>query len=134
MSGIEPSQDIPAELVRRYDGADRIPQLSGARLVVVSAASSADDPVAALIQWTADAFERPAPGSALWRAILERRLAEPPVADPADQVLRDQILRSLERWPNLETWWHWLRTGWTAPPKFTPSSADAGRRSRGRWL
>jgi len=134
VSESQPSQDLPVDLQRRYDGAERIPLLPHARLVVVSPAETMDDPVYVLVQWTPDSFERPVPGSSLWRAVLARRLAEPISADPADQVLRRQIQGSLERWPDLETWWHWLRTGWTAPPKLTASPAGARPRARRWWF
>jgi len=120
------------DLVRRYDGAERIPLLSYAQLVVISPTDRAEDPVSVLVRWTPDSFERPVPGSSLWRAILQRRLAQPIGSDPADQVLRDQIASSLGRWPNLETWWHWLRTGWTAPPR-VPASSEKARRGRRLW-
>jgi hypothetical protein len=115
------------ELLRRYDGGERISQLPFAQLVSIAPAADEDDPVAVQIVWSPGAIEHPFPGSSLWRAVLERHLDRPPDDGPADRVLRAQIERSLERYPDLESWWHWLRTGWTAPPK--PEGARRGKRA-----
>jgi len=130
MSAQPPLDDVPEQLYRQYDGAERIPFLAAARLVLLSAAANEEDPVSVLIQWTADSFERPAPGSALWRAVLDGRLAMPPGDDPGEGLLRKQIEISLRRWPDLETWWRWLRSGWTAPPRpgrWPPADPSRGR-------
>jgi hypothetical protein len=112
------------ELLRRHDGAERVAQLPYARLITIAPQAGRDDPVHVTIYWGGGTIEQPFPGSTLWRAVLERRLAEPASADPADpadRVLRAQIEHSLARFPDLETWWRWLRTGWLAPP--TPPRA-----------
>ena len=119
------------ELLARYDGAERVKDLASAKLVMIAPSGSADDPVAVTIEWAPGAMERPLPGSALWRAVLARRLEADAAGDPGAEVVRLQIRRSLERFPDLESWWHWLRTGWTAPP--TPEPPKPARRQGGRW-
>jgi hypothetical protein len=116
-----------ADLVRQYDGHERIPQLAHAALITLAPSTDPDEPVDVLIEWSPGQVEKPLPGSALWRAVLEGRLARPVSRDPAERLIRRQVQRSLERFPDLESWWHWVRTGWTAPPK--PDS-EAGRRRR----
>lgn len=124
------------ELLQRYDGAERVPALPYARLVAIAPQAREDDPVDVTIVWGPgpEAVERPFPGSTLWRAALERRLAQPPRQEAADRVLRAQIARSMERFPDLDTWWHWLRTAWTAPPK--PEEDGTRRRAEraGGWV
>jgi hypothetical protein len=117
-------------LLARYDGAERIPDLGSSRLVMIAPSASADDPVAVTIEWAQGTIERPLPGSALWRAVLERRLEAQRDGDPGAAAVQHQIRRSLERFPDLETWWHWVRTGWTAPP--APETPRPPR-STGRW-
>jgi hypothetical protein len=118
------------ELLAQYDGAERVQDLASARLVMVAPSRSADDPVAVMIEWASGGMERPLPGSALWRAVLARRLEADAAGDPGAEVVRVQIRRSLERFPDLEGWWHWLRTGWTAPPAPKPPKPP---RRQGRW-
>jgi hypothetical protein len=116
----QPDGGLPAEeleLLARYDGTERIAALASARLIMLAPANATDDPVAVTIQWASGAMERPLPGSALWRATLWRHLAMAGPDDPTTDVVRRQIRRSLERFPDLESWWHWVRTGWTAPPR-----------------
>jgi hypothetical protein len=129
----EAHRALALELLQRHDGAERVPALPYARLITIAPTAREDDPVHVAIDWGSGAIEQPFPGASLWRAVLERRLAEPPHEDPADRVLRAQIQHSVERFPDLETWWHWLRTGWTAPPE--PEAERKGRRAerRGAW-
>lgn len=107
---------LTAELVRQYDGAERVPALPSARLVSVAPATRNADPVLVAIEWVPGVVERPAPGSSLWRAALAARLAEPSRDTPDDALVREQIEQSLARFPDLESWWHWVRTGWLAAP------------------
>ena len=116
---------LALELLRRYDGAERIPHLPFAQVVLIAPAAGEDDPVHVEIVWSPGAIEHPFPGSSLWRAVLRRHVERPSNGDPRDRVLREQIQRSLQRSPDLESWWHWLRTGWTAPPR--PEGSDEGR-------
>ena len=103
------------ELIERHDGADRVALLPLAWLVTVSPSADTAHPVFVDIVWQPGQRQQPVPGSALWRAALQRRLAELKDPDPLERVLRNQIERSVERFPDLESWWRWLRTGWLAP-------------------
>lgn len=126
----EAHRTLALDLLRRHDGAERIPRLPFAQLITIAPAAAADDPVHVTIIWGPGNVEQPFPGSSLWRAVLDRHLREPRPGPPtpAEPVLRAQIERSLERFPDLDTWWQWLRTGWTAPP--TPESErKPGRRA-----
>ncbi len=123
-----PDLDPNADLIRRHDGAERVPLLPMAELIIVSPSSDPDQPPDVAIQWNPERLEQPIPGSALWRAVLERRLGAPPnPQDPADRVVRLQIERSLLRFPSLESWWSWLRSGWSAPPRVPPEPARPRR-------
>ncbi len=120
-SGPVPS-DLNADLVRRYDGAERVSLLPLARFVTVAPSTDPEEPVDVTIEWNPGWIEKPLPGSALWRAVLEGRLAQPGPPSPVEPVIRRQIAQSLERFPDLESWWAWVRTGWVAPPKPSPSA------------
>ncbi|HTS87880.1 MAG TPA: hypothetical protein VMG41_05265 [Gemmatimonadales bacterium] len=109
---LTPSQ---RELLERYDGTERIPFLPNALYITTAPHADPAHPVYVEIAWGPGAPEKPIPGSALWRAALERRLEELQDEDPGDVLLRRQIEQSLERYPSLEAWWKWLRTGWLAP-------------------
>lgn len=122
-----PAPPVPdADLVRQYDGAERIPLLLLARFVTLAPSTDPRQPVDVTIEWAPDRVEKPLPGSALWRAVLESRLARPMTRDPVERLIRRQIIGSLDCYPDLETWWSGLRQGWTAPPR--PERApDRGR-------
>lgn len=107
---------LDADLVRQYDGVERIPLLPLARFVTLAPSTDPGQPVDVTIEWAPDRIEKPLPGSALWRAVLEGRLGRPMSRDPLERLVRRQIIASLDRYPDLETWWAGLRTGWTAPP------------------
>ena len=62
-------------------------------------------------------LDRPIPGSTLWRAAVERRLADPSGGGPAEEILRRQLRESLERFPSLEVYWEWVRSGWRSAPR-----------------
>ena len=128
----ETARRLELEQLRQYDGAERVPLLEFAHLITIAPVAREDDPALVQIAWSPSALEHPFPGSSLWRAALEVLLARAPSDDPADAVLRSQISRSLERYPDLETWWHWVRTGWTAPPKVEAAVA-AGKARRPWW-
>ena len=118
------------DLARRYDGIERIALLPYAEFITLAPSTRLDDPVDVTIEWGPDRVEKPLPGSALWRAVLESRVARPATPDPAERLIRHQILGSLARFPDLESWWAWVRTGWTAPPRPTPGP-EGGRSLRG---
>jgi hypothetical protein len=105
------------ELFEQIDGVDRIEKLPLAHFLTIAPAAVRDAPVYVSISWTPDLVEAPTPGSALWRTVLIHRLEAPVSDDPADRVLRSQIEQSLHRFPSLEAWWSWIRTGWIAPPR-----------------
>jgi len=123
-------------LLRQHDGAERVARLPCAQFVVVSPGTRARDPVFVEIVWSAQAIEHPIPGSTLWRAVLADWLLRHPSLDPVEGTLRAAVEQSLARWPDLETWWHWLRTGWTAPPSPRENEENGRRAEPGsgwRW-
>ena len=119
--GHGPSQTDPnADLARQYDGIERMPLLAHAEFITLAPSTDPNQPVDVTIAWGLDRVEKPLPGSALWRTVLENRLARQITPDPAERLIRHQILRSLDRYPDLVSWWAWVQNGWTAPPKPTP--------------
>lgn len=121
------------ELVRLHDGAERVPLLPWAELLIVAPSADPQLPPEVAIRWSSERIEQPIPGSALWRAVLQQRLAAAPdPGDPSDRIVRDQIERSLERFPSLESWWSWIRSGWSAPPP--PAVAPVPKGWLGRWV
>ena len=119
MSDADPHAETAAraqELLRRHDGAELVPLLESARLIAVAPAQERDAPVYVEILW-ARGLDRPIPGSTLWRAAVERRLAEPSGGGPAEEILRRQLRESLERFPSLEVYWEWVRSGWRSAPR-----------------
>lgn len=111
------SGDLSPEQRRFIEGVDRVPLLDLAEGVIVGPPRSPDEPPLVLIEWTPAHVERPQPGSVLWRAVIEREIAAPvDNPDPIAFERVEQLRRSLRRWPDLDTWWAWLRTGWLAPP------------------
>lgn len=117
------------ELLRRYDGAERIERLPLAQFVTLAPSTDPDEPVDVTIEWGPSVIEKPLPGSSLWRAVLTERLRYPPTGDRAESIVWAQITRSLERFPDLETWGAWLRSGWTTPPK----TSERPPRGSSRW-
>jgi hypothetical protein len=111
-----PASGIAATLVAAYDGVDRIALLPKAKLVLVAPGQDTETPVQVTIQWSPASWERPIPGSSLWRAVLTDQLSRLSDTDPADGILRTQIEQCLARFPNLEHWWAWVRSGWLTPP------------------
>ena len=114
----EPSPESQArarELLERYDGAERVARLPLALFIAIAPSADPDHPVFVEVTWEPGVVERPPAGSSLWRAALTNRLAQSPRPDHYDALLRGEIERSLSRFPDLETWWAWLRTGWLAP-------------------
>jgi len=112
------SGDLSPEQRRFIDGIDRIPLLDFAESVIVGPPTRPDEPALVVIEWTGGRVERPPPGSTLWRAVIARELAPLESADdPPSRERAEQLGASLRRWPDLDTWWTWLRTGWLAPPR-----------------
>jgi hypothetical protein len=123
--------DLSAEQFRQIDGADRVPFLPFAMVVTVGPGQFPEEPAHVLIEWTPNAVQQPTPGSALWRAAIERELSREKRDEFGEDLLAEQLRASLDRYPMMETWWAWVRAGWTAPPK----PARRARRSHPlRWL
>lgn len=109
--------DLTPEQKRALDGAGRVAWLPLAATVIVGPPREPDQAASVIIEWGPGRVERPVPGSTLWRAVIERevrRLEEE--AGVAAQLLADRLSRAAERWPDIDAWWAWLRTGWLAPP------------------
>jgi hypothetical protein len=116
----ESASDTQSLSLRKYEGRERIPLLPSARLVLVAPSRHRDTPVLVAIEWSPGVWERPLPGSSLWRAALTGHLARQVSGGPAGAVVRAQIEDSLTRFPDLECWWAWLRAGWLCPPPGSP--------------
>ena len=100
-------------------------------VVTVGPGRFPEEPAHVLIEWKPNTVEQPTPGSALWRAAIEQELSREKRDEPGEDFLAQQLRASLDRYPMMETWWAWVRTGWTTPPKPAP------RRERPhplRWL
>ncbi|MGE0353021.1 MAG: hypothetical protein AB7I33_03055 [Gemmatimonadales bacterium] len=124
-----------ASLEAQDEGIQRVPFLPLAHMVTLAPTAGADDPVSVAIFWDRDRIELPFPGSVLWRAALARWLELAPAERPADTTLREQVERSLARYPTAESWWAWVSSGWTAPPAVDASDRrHAGRGSLLRRL
>lgn len=95
------------ETLAWFDGSDRIPFLPLASYVAFAPGSAPDEPPFAWIIWRPGVIERPLPGSALWRRILQQFLERPDPLGAAEQSLRAVVAESLERFPTLESWIRW---------------------------
>lgn len=102
------------------DGAERVSSLAMARLVMVSPSNREGAPVHVAIKWAPGVWEQPVPGSSLWHTVLEQRLAALDPSVPDQRILGGQIRQSRARFPDLESWWAWVRSGWTRPPAPDP--------------
>lgn len=105
---------------RLLDGTDRVPLLSLAQAVAIAPGESAapgpsgGDPTFVFIVWCPGVIERPHPGSAIWRAALERFLASHGTSPACDDggvaesdPVRHAVAADLERFPSLEAWLDW---------------------------
>jgi len=102
------SQHEQAVATRRaIEGEDRIPLLSAAEVIAVSAGAG-DEPPYVFICWSAEIAERPYPGTAIWRAAIERYLASPVRNAAAEEIIRPLVASSLARFDSLEAWLHWM--------------------------
>jgi len=129
------------EDLRQIDGADRVPLLPHAHMIAVAPGVShderSDDPVYVFIEWAPGMVERPYPGSAIWRAVLEQSLehwqsqegesgegraqntdnvsvyahVDDVDDEHADQqpsdLFRSAIQADLARFPSLDAWLRW---------------------------
>jgi hypothetical protein len=95
------------EILRQYDGVERVALLPYASFIAVVPGTDAEEPAYVFIEWAPDVIERPYPGSAIWRAALERYLAHPRDDDPTYRALRPVVMEGLDRFPSLEAWLRW---------------------------
>jgi hypothetical protein len=102
-SRIEHEHDV----LQRYDGVERVALLSLAEFVAIAPGTTGDEPVYVFIEWAPQMVERPYPGSAIWRAAIERYLAQPRDGDPTYQALRPVVEDCLRRFPSLDAWLRW---------------------------
>jgi hypothetical protein len=65
----ESASDTQPHSLRQYEGTERIPLLPSATLVVAAPSRHRDTPVLVAIEWSPGLWERPLPGSNLWRAV-----------------------------------------------------------------
>ena len=76
------------EDLRNIDGEERVPFLSQAHMIAIAPGTPQEDhlegPTYVFIEWAPGIVERPYPGSAIWRAVLERSL------DHLDEQSRNQ--------------------------------------------
>jgi len=122
MSDIDPHAETTARaqaLLRRHDGAELVPRLHEARFIAVAPAREPDAPVYVEIAWI-HGLDHPIPGSALWRAAIEYRLTELSSGRRDAEILRREMRDSLERFPSLESYWEWVRSGWRSAPTRLP--------------
>lgn len=125
------SQHAQAVATRRaLEGEERIPLLSAAEVIAVSAGAG-DEPPYVFICWTADIAERPYPGTALWRAAMGRYLASPVRNVAAEDIIRPLVESALARFDSLETWLRWMdhARDRSAAAVSAPDSKDAHPRS-----
>lgn len=116
------SQSEQAVATRRaLEGEERISLLPAAEVIAVSAGSG-DEPPYVFICWTAEIAERPYPGTALWRAAVERYLASPARNAAADAIIRPLVESALARFDSLEAWLRWM-------DHERPRDADASRKT-----
>jgi hypothetical protein len=81
--------------------------LHDADFLAVTVAGSPDGPSVVFIGWSETLVEQAYPGTAIWRAALERFLRTPPRQDPGDDLVRQSAARSLARFQSLEDWLSW---------------------------
>lgn len=99
---------VEQEARRQLEGVERIARLARADFLAVTVGDSPDAPAIVFIGWTAELVERTYPGTAIWRAAIERYLASTPNGDPGDPLVRAMARESLTRFPTLDRWLSWL--------------------------
>ncbi|MDE3151236.1 MAG: hypothetical protein KGL93_03220 [Gemmatimonadota bacterium] len=96
------------EIVRReMDGAERVPLLARAHMVALAPPVEGSEPVYVYVEWTPGQIERPVPGSAVWRAVLDAYLAVDHPTQPQESLVRAAVRASRDRFPSLEHWFRW---------------------------
>lgn len=93
--------------LRQLEGVERIDLLPLAEHVALTPGTLADEPAAVFIEWAPGAVERPFPGTAIWRAVLERFLRTARPDDRQWGILRPIIAGNLDRFPSLDAWLRW---------------------------
>jgi hypothetical protein len=89
------------------EGTERIALLPVAQFIAVAPGLD-EDPPYVWIQWVPGVVERPYPGTAIWRAALERYLASPMVEGGTTRVIRPLVAAALARFRSLEAWLRWM--------------------------
>lgn len=92
---------------RQLEGEERVGLLHTADFLAVTVAGSPHGPSVVFIGWSETLVEQAYPGTAIWRAALERFLRTPPSQDPADELVRRSAVESLARFQSLEDWLRW---------------------------
>jgi hypothetical protein len=131
MRSIAPQYDrseSEQEILRRLDGVERAALLPYANLVAIAPGPDAEEPVYVFIEWSPDAIERPYPGSAVWRAALERYLAHPRDDDPTFRALAPIVQACLQRFPSLDAW---IR--WSDHERLRPTASHGSHTKRFSW-
>lgn len=119
------------ERLREIEGVERVPLLPLAHSIAVSPGTEGDEPAYVFIEWSSAKVERPFPGTAIWRAALERYLDHRASSD-AHPLVRKALQQSLDRFPTLDSWLRWAdgerqrrqdtrrRCGWVIDAPLTP--------------
>ena len=100
-SGVRQESELAVR--RAYEGEERVPLLGLAEFLAVVPGFDPEEPVYVFIQWAPGIVERPYPGTAIWRASLDRYLA----SDSTKPALRPLVAKSLEHFQTLEAWLRW---------------------------
>jgi len=110
------------EELRQLDAAERVGWLPYARAVALAPGPPGDEePTYVFIVWALGVVERPCPGSALWRAVLERFLrkehsrARSELPDEAADPVGLAVAADLRRFPSLDAWFAWRDRDRTVP-------------------
>ena len=115
---------------RQLEGEERVRLLHTADFLAVTVAGSPDGPSVVFIGWSATLVEQAYPGTAIWRAAIERFLRTLPTNDPADALVRRNAAKSLARFASLESWLAWCDHG----REHEVPRSRAGARTREFWI
>jgi hypothetical protein len=109
MESMRVSTAVEAAIAARLqlEGIERIALLPRAEFLAVTVGGEIDAPVVVFIGWGGEVVERAYPGTAIWRAAIERYLAGPISTDPGDPIVRAAAEESLIRFPTLDRWLAW---------------------------
>jgi hypothetical protein len=101
------SAEAEREARRRIEGVERIPLLESAEFVALTVGTEPEEPVTVFIGWYSELTERPYPGTAIWRAAVERFLRAAPTGNSGERQVRIAAEASLDRFPSLDRWLTW---------------------------